>query len=92
MVILSSKKILELRNLYNEKRDFQSLNVLKEFESISLKSENNSIPFSFDIPRINYNYDVISKVLQDVGIPSICIRSIFKITDGFHIQLYKFCM
>ena len=91
MVILSSEKILELRDLYNKKRAYQSLNVLKRLESIASQNENNSIPFSFNIPPTYCDCNIISEVLHDIGVPYIYIRSVFKVNESFHIQLHEFC-
>lgn len=91
MVILSSSKILELRDLYNKTSAYKSLNVLKQLELIASQSGNNSIPLSFNIPYSYYDCDIISEVLHDLGIPYIYIRSVFKVSEGYHVQLHESC-
>jgi len=80
-----------LRSNYSEKHEYQSLTVLEKLIDIASLNDNSSLPASFDIMSTFCDYDIIKDVLLDIGIPSIYIRSVYRIREGFHVQLYNLC-
>ena len=80
-----------IRADYYERREYQSLAVLEKLANIVSLNDNPSFPASFDIISSFCDYDIIKDVLLDIGIPSIYIRSVYSIKEGFHVQLYNPC-
>ena len=80
-----------LRSKYCERHEYKSLTVLEKIANIASLNDNSTLPASFDIISTFCDYDIIKDVLLDIGIPSIYIQSVYRIKNGYHVQLYHPC-